>query len=338
MSLIEVAILALQGVTLSGLTALLVRAWSRQLRRPGRRRVPAHVDHDLLHGAEVDLGSWGRVRVDGWDGSLGPDGLRLIEGLDGLHVYDLWALSRVGWVQLVPDGGRWTSPLLEGEPVTRLRLWVDPSADLPDTRPARQAAPMLLQATLALGRRLPASPEVLRLPVSRGEPGAWAEEQAGDVLVAGLLDEWTEACLAASRIGWVLSIPTGEGLLPAWARSVSSAGGEPQVAFARWLVGLLGKAARSEPMDRATVARRDPVARKLFTAAGRLLRALDESLVLDASPPAAVGPRHRERWLVDPDVATLLNNAPVNGLVQPVVVLRPALLRGSVVLLEGEVA
>ena len=78
--------------------------------------------------------------------------------------------------------------------------------------------------------------------------------------------------------------------------------------------------------------------RTVHRAAGALIEALVPGMELDTEPPAGVGPRNRETWLVDESVAESLGNPPVAGVVHPIVVLRPVLRRGERVVLEGEVA
>lgn len=335
--MLDLAGLVLQAATLVCILALLLILGERTRSRPSRRPVE-YVDHDPASEV-LDLGRHGRLTLSGVVDRRIPRALSLDGALDGLTVYEVWALTRAGWVQLVPDGdGSFASPLLGNETVRTLRLWVDAAVDRPDTGPARRAAPLLMQAAVILAPRqsapsLPPTAAGASLKALR-----WVSEREQDVVVSGVLEEWTEACHAASRAGWVLGIPTGEALLGSWVRGVSNGSGDPGVAFASWFVGEIGKATRRGLVDRATVERREPVARLLFLAAGRLLRALEGSVELEASPPRAVGPRQRESWLVDEALATQLGNAPVNGLVQPVVVLRPALRRGGTVLLEGEVA
>ncbi len=179
----------------------------------------------------------------------------------------------------------------------------------------------------------PDEPDTFGFPLHE----AWARTTSRDPLVHGLLDQWTEACIAASRVAWILELPAGDQLLQAWARHAPPTD-RPSEAFARWLCAGLGRAARSGLDAREVAERRDPAVRGLHRAAERLVRAIDSDLVLDCHPPPGVGPRDRERWLIDREVAARLGNEVVGDVVHPLVVLRPALLRGDAVLLEGEVA
>ena len=170
-------------------------------------------------------------------------------------------------------------------------------------------------------------------------PAAWAAAKRREVLIASLLDEWTEACVAASESGWVLGIPTGEVLLDAWARTATEAAvEEPAEAFGVWLVGQLGQSTRRGLKNRDMAAHRDVLGRALARAAGRLLKGLDEDLVIESRAPAGVGPRHRHAWLIDSALAEVMGRERGSEFLQPVVVLRPVLMRGDQVLLEGEVA
>jgi hypothetical protein len=179
-----------------------------------------------------------------------------------------------------------------------------------------------------------------RPPVRTGSSAsAWAADRRKEVLIESLLDEWTEACVAASESGWVLGIPTGEILLDAWARLAGDGPiAAPAEAFGIWLVGQIGKSTRRGIKTRELAARRDVLARDLARVAGRLLKGLDEDLVLESRAPAGVGPRQRNAWLIDREVAEVLGGERVGDFVQPVMVLRPLLKRGEQVLLEGEVA
>ena len=179
----------------------------------------------------------------------------------------------------------------------------------------------------------------VRQPGVRTSAADWVASRRTDVLVEALLEEWTDACVAASETGWVLGIPTGETLLTAWARRVGEARvSDPANAFAVWLVGEIGKASRNGLKDRETAGRRDVASRGIFKAAGRLLKGLSEDLELEPRAPPGVGPRHHDQWLIDTAVSSRIDNAVVGDFVQPIVVLRPLLRHGDRVLLEGEVA
>jgi len=196
-----------------------------------------------------------------------------------------------------------------------------------------------LRAELEATRHEPpdAAPPVR--PGRRSPAQRWVDSRRGDVLIEALLDEWTEACVAASETGWVLGIPTGETLLSAWARRVGEAPvPDPESAFALWMVGELGRASRQGVADRPGAQRRAVASREVFRAAGRLLKGLTEELTLETRAPAGVGPRHRSEWLIDPSLAAHIENPVQGDFVQPILVLRPLLRRGDVVLLEGEVA
>ncbi len=189
-------------------------------------------------------------------------------------------------------------------------------------------------------RKISTDPPPIRPPTRRPSPVAnWVAIQRQDVLIDALLDEWTEACVGASEVGWVLGVPTGDTLLSAWARAVGGAEiADPPGSFATWFVGEIGKATRRGLTGRDVAEARDAPARELMKAAARLLKGLSEDLALEAKIPTGVGPKHRHEWLVDEHIAQTICNPSVAGVVQPLMVLRPLLRRGEKVLLEGEVA
>ena len=165
----------------------------------------------------------------------------------------------------------------------------------------------------------------------------WARTTRKEPRVRAVLEQWTEACIAASKVAWVLEIPTGDQLLMDWARR-STPAEDPGQAFARWLVGELGRAGRNGLHNRRTAEVRGPVARSVHRAAGALIAEVAPGFEVRTEPPPGVGPRNRETWLVAEDVAEALGNAPVAGVVHPLVVLRPVLTVADRVVLEGEVA
>ena len=183
-------------------------------------------------------------------------------------------------------------------------------------------------------------PPPIKPPQRRAQPvAAWIESQRREVLVEALLDEWTDACVAASEVGWVLGVPTGETLLAAWGRAVGGAEiADPAGSFATWFMGELGKASRRDLTGRAVVEHRAVVSRALMTAAARLVKGLSEDLIVESRAPVGVGPKHRHEWLIDTDISMAIDNPVVAEVVQPIVLLRPLLRRGDAVLIEGEVA
>jgi hypothetical protein len=102
----------------------------------------------------------------------------------------------------------------------------------------------------------------------------------------------------------------------------------------RFVLALEGAARRGIAGLDDAFARQLAVAR-VWEAAAALVATRGLELVVEA--PRAVGPPHQERWLVDEDLVRRLGTGRPGGFVQPVLVLRPALLRGDVVLLEGVV-
>jgi hypothetical protein len=293
-----------------------------------------------LPDREVPMYGFGTVRlIEPASGSLLPaGGVLLAVDAPGVVLYDLWARTEAGWVQLYPTSdGRWRSHLLDEVPVLGLRLWTDLPASRPVNRqPAEQASGMLVQGTALLTATLGDVTDPGLPPTGVPTMVAWAHERQLDVLIEGLLDEWTEACVSASRVGWSLGIPAGDQVLQVWARTAAPTD-RPGPAFAVWLVGEIGRAVRNGLADRTVAEVRDPAARMVHQAAARLVRGLDERLEVETQPPAGVGPKHRESWLVDEEVADRLGNAVVSGVLQPLIALRPVVRKGDEVLLEGEV-
>lgn len=293
----------------------------------------------------VDVSAPGRQPVPGTDvvvAAEAPDGGSVAVAIEGRAavLYDVWARTESGWVQLVPVGqGAWASRLLT-QPPSALRVWLSAAGRPVDPGPSLAAAGMLVQAVHLLsdvhaGRRAWSEPPAL----DRNDAVAVLRRRAGaDPVARAALEGWTDACIAAGRVGWVLGLPAGDLLVDDWARQVEGVVAEPAVAFARWLVGGLGKAARSGLVDRRTAELREAPARRLYGAAAQLVRVLQEDLDVVVDAPAGVGEPQRRSWTVDERVAARLGNAVVRGAVQPVFVLRPLLKRGEVVLLEGEVA
>jgi len=198
----------------------------------------------------------------------------------------------------------------------------------------------LEESSLPPAHEIRSGPPPVKPAQRRAQPvAAWVAKCRQEVLIEALLDEWTDACVAASEIGWVLGIPTGDTLLAAWARAVGGAEiSDPPSSFATWFVGEIGKSSRRGLTSRVIVEQRDSASRALLTSAGRLLMGLSEDLQLEPRSPAGVGPKHRHEWLVDTEISATIGNPIVADIVQPLVVLRPLLMRGALVLIEGEVA
>jgi hypothetical protein len=71
-----------------------------------------------------------------------------------VHVYEVWARTDHGWMQLQPGVGygEFRNPLLSGVRLLQLRLWLAPAGEVPDERALRCAAGLLLPAALVLSR------------------------------------------------------------------------------------------------------------------------------------------------------------------------------------------
>jgi hypothetical protein len=298
--------------------------------------VPEHLDAPLA--AEMALGDHGRAHLVGpgpWRG--GPIAVA-VEPV-GVRVYDVWAAGARGWAQLRRQSGRWVHDDLPG-PVDRLRFWITPldPADAPlVSLPAVEADTVRPYVPVAEGEP-PLPGERAQLP---SRLLRWVHSRSDDVVIAAMLDEWSEAAAEAAALGWTCGMPRGEDLPMAYARSTGAADrlGEHDPAFARWLAATLGQQVVQGLNDRRDAEARRAALDGLFDALGRVVRALDPGFRVDPAPPPVVGPRERHRWLVDEPLAARLDN-PVSaaGAHQPVFVLRPLLLAGERVLLEGLVA
>lgn len=297
--------------------------------------LPDYLDADLQ--PVIQLGSLGVATltgglVDAWPGGR----LSVAVSLNAARVYDVWVARNGAWTQLQRDGEHWAHDDVPAG-ATCIRFWIAPMD--PDTTPA------LSEAVVETAEVRP------YLPVVEGEPPLpgrrevlpsrlmrWIHGAQQDVVVAAMLEEWTEAAAEAAALGWMCGLPRGEDLLLAYARSsgASDRVADHEPAFARWLVAELGQRIRGGLTERRDAESRRSAVELLVAALGRLLRAVSPGFRLDATPPAVIGPRERHRWLVDEPLAGALDNPSASeGAHQPVFVLRPLLLQGERVLLEG---
>jgi hypothetical protein len=171
------------------------------------------------------------------------------------------------------------------------------------------------------------APDVAATAPTSSAPREAAPMTAPDAHAAA--ERWTAALQQAGAAGWSPALPDGAEILRRCEVSTAS------LVITGWL-DAWGRAARAG-LDELDVDRRDLATRGLLTAASELVSRLDASLTLDIRPPPSVGPRHRARWLVDEPLARRLGREPVAGVLQPRLLLRPALCRGDLVLVEGEV-
>lgn len=163
---------------------------------------------------------------------------------------------------------------------------------------------------------------------------AWDEELAAAEPVAtvalredeGEVKAFDEAVDAAAAEGWVSRLPDG--------RHLSARLGEGDDG-ARAVMGALEEAAKRGVSRREDLFARQLAVERVWRAAEGLADA--HGLELRVEAPRAVGPRHQEHWIIDEDLARQVGSSSDSGFVQPVLVLRPALLREGRVLLEGVV-
>ncbi|MCB9694932.1 MAG: hypothetical protein H6736_24265 [Alphaproteobacteria bacterium] len=296
--------------------------------------LPDYYDCDLA--PEMALGEHGRALADVAGHWAGGRVVVTVE-TEVLRVYDVWAGEDEDWVQLQRHAASWVHPDLDGQK-RRIRFWVAPLDP--------EVADELAEAEVEAADLAPYVPVVDGEPPLPDQRGAlpsrlmrWVHARGDEIVVAAMLDEWTEAAGEAAALGWMCGLPRGEDLLMAYARSAGAAervvGHES--AFARWLVAELGRRVREGLASRRDAESRRAAVQRLFPALSRLLRAVDPDLELVTSPPAVIGPRERHHWLVDDGLAGRLDNpVVVEGAHRPVFVVRPKLVRAGTVLLEGE--
>lgn len=234
------------------------------------------------------------------------DGQQVQVTVQGAEAQAVWARTREGW-RALHGGGPWRGPAPLGE-VGLVRVWIGQG---------RGVHPGAIRASAML-TPWPAP----TLAPTRAAPN---EEEAG-----ALLDTtaWRAVVTRAAR-GGLLGLPSADEVAPIGAL------GEVQAAC--WLAMEIGKSHRSAMPDRSAVERCELLARAVLAEAASLVEAIGGGVRLEVRPPPAVSV-HDERWLVDQGVARAIGNPVVNDLLQPLVVLRPAVLQGDTVLLVGEVA
>jgi len=148
------------------------------------------------------------------------------------------------------------------------------------------------------------------------------EEQARAELAA----RWDDVVLRGARAGLV-GLPTADEV-------VRRLDGQAEPS---WLVVELGRALRAVMVDRAAVEASEVATRRALEAAAAFFGGLEGEWQLHVDPPRGV-PLRSEHWLVDEEMAARFRNPVVNGVIQPIVVLRPALFEDGSCALEGEVA
>jgi hypothetical protein len=87
-----------------------------------------------------------------------PAGLLVIDVKSAeVRVYEVWARTDHGWMQLQPGVGygEFRNPLLSGVRLLQLRLWLAAEGELPDERALRSAAGLLVPASLVMSRARP---------------------------------------------------------------------------------------------------------------------------------------------------------------------------------------
>jgi hypothetical protein len=87
-----------------------------------------------------------------------PAGLLVIDVKSSeVRVYEVWARTDHGWMQLQPGVGygEFRNPLLSSVRLLQLRLWLAAEGELPDERALRNAAGLLVPAALVLSKARP---------------------------------------------------------------------------------------------------------------------------------------------------------------------------------------
>jgi hypothetical protein len=219
-----------------------------------------------------------------------------------------WVDTNAGWVECRydPHASVWRPLFGDAADATRVRAWLgDRGEEL-----AIHGSGMLVAAAMVASAQEPAISDEGHAALGEAFTAVWREVAA---------------------LGWTPAMPDGEGLLRLKVDSNTTR-------FAMKVAGHLEAAVRADLSDRAGADRRQLPSARLHSAAAALVAGIDPTLSLEGRAPRGVGPRQKEMWVVDEALAISLNNAPVNGVVQPLLVLRPAVLRGTHVLLEGVVA
>jgi len=231
------------------------------------------------------------------------DGQQVRVAVEGGEAQAVWVRTQQGWRSL-HGGGPWRGPVPLGE-VDLVRVWIGEGRGV--HQGALRAAAMLTP--------WPA-------PTAAAAPSVQELDGRLDTMA------WRQVVTRAAR-GGLLGLPSADEVAPIGAL------GEVQAAC--WLAMEIGKSHRAAMLDRAAVERCELLARAVLVEAASLIEAIGGGVRLEVRPPPAVSV-HDERWLVDRGVARAIGNPVVNDLLQPLVVLRPAVLQGDTVLLVGEVA
>ena len=87
-----------------------------------------------------------------------PAGLLVLEIKSSqVWVFEVWARTEHGWLQLQPGAshGEFRNVLLSGVRLSQIRLWLAPEGEVPDERALRSAAGLLVPAALVLSRARP---------------------------------------------------------------------------------------------------------------------------------------------------------------------------------------
>jgi len=200
---------------------------------------------------------------------------------------------------------------------TRSRHPVAPPAERPAASPA-DAVPPATPVAAAAPAAAAAPPPASVPPVPSSLP---PEERAR----AELVSTWEEVLRRSARAGLV-GLPSAMEVVTHLEN-----GGLP------WLCHALGQALRELYVDADAVERSEVGARRALDQAASFVDGLDGSWALVVEPPRGV-PVGGGEWVVDESHARALGNPVRNGVLQPLVVLRPALFDGERCVVEGEVA
>ena len=290
--------------------------------------LPDYVDGPL---GCFELGAHGRIEVSG-----DAERLELNVQSGTTRVFDVWVKSEGQWCQLNRvDEDVWGNPDLRS--LSEVRLWLA-RTEAPAVVQMAEQQPEQLEAYVPVVEGAPPLPEErtdTRIP-SRLKH--WIHVRTDETVVQSMLEAWNVACARATAEGWMPNLPTGEDLLPVFARSAPPGALDVDQAFGRWLAFEVGRASKRGVGARQDLELRREAVRGVHTAMADVIRAICPEFQVIGNPPGVIGPIDRHRWLVDEAFAERVGNPAGSAPHRPVFVVRPLLLLGEEVFCEGEVA
>lgn len=289
--------------------------------------LPEYVDGPL---GRFDLGAHGSIEVSGDAGRL-----ELFVQGSSTRVFDVWVRCEGQWCQLNRlEDDVWGNPDL-GEP-TEVRLWLA-RTEAPAVVQLQPAGPQELHAYVPVVEGAPPLPQERDTTPIPSHLQHWLHLRGQETALQGMLEGWSIACARAAATGWMPNLPSGEDLLAVFARAAPSGGHDVDEIFGRWLAFEVGRAAKLGVGSRQQLESRREGVRAVHAAMTDVIRCVDPGFVVVGTPPGVLGPLERHRWLVDELLAERIGNPTGRAPHRPVFVVRPLLLRGEEVYVEGEV-